>query len=60
MKRLLLLLAIFLASCDPSIQEKEDTAMVNEIDQLVAAEKARADALIKDEAKDASNNTPKP
>ena len=40
MKRLLLLLAIFLASCDPSIQEKEETAMVNEIDQLVAAEKA--------------------
>ena len=60
MKPLLLLLAIFLASCDPSIQEKEDTAMVNEIDQLVAAEKARADALIKDETKDASTNTPKP
>lgn len=34
--------------------------MVNEIDQLVAAEKARADALIKADTKDASTNTPKP
>jgi hypothetical protein len=60
MKRLLILLTIFLLGCGPSIQEKEETDMVNEIDQLVATEKARADALIKNETKDASTNTPKP
>ena len=64
MKRLLLLTAIFLSACGPSNQEKEEIAIIDEIDQLVAVEKARAEALIKAETetdtKKASINPPKP
>ena len=49
MKRLLLLTAIFLAACSPSIQEEEEIAIIDEIDQLVLVEKARAELLIKTE-----------
>ena len=49
MKRLLLLTAIFLTACGSSNQEKEKIAIIDEIDRLVAAEKARAEALIKAE-----------
>ena len=49
MKRLLLLTAIFLTACSPSIQEKEEIAIIDEIDQLVLVEKARAELLIKTE-----------
>jgi hypothetical protein len=49
MKRLLLLTAIFLTACSPSIQEKEEIAIIGEIDQLVLVEKARAELLIKTE-----------
>jgi cell division protein FtsL len=62
MKRLLLLLltAIFLTACGPSNQEKEEIAIIDEIDQLVAVEKARAEALIKTETKKAPINPPQP
>ena len=49
MKRLLLLTAIFLTACSPSIQEKEEIVTIDEIDQLVLVEKARAELLIKTE-----------
>tara|TARA_B110000240_G_scaffold3381_1_gene3814 strand:- start:795 stop:977 length:183 start_codon:yes stop_codon:yes gene_type:complete len=49
MKRLLLLTAIFLTACSPSIQEKEEIVIIDEIDQLVLVEKARAELLIKTE-----------
>ena len=49
MKRLLLLTAIFLTACSPSIQEEEEIAIIGEIDQLVLVEKARAELLIKTE-----------
>tara|TARA_B110000046_G_scaffold164737_1_gene180570 strand:- start:127 stop:309 length:183 start_codon:yes stop_codon:yes gene_type:complete len=49
MKRLLLLTAIFLTACSPSIQEEEQIAIIGEIDQLVLVEKARAELLIKTE-----------
>ena len=49
MKRLLLLTAIFLTACSPSIQEKEEIAIIDEIDQLVLVEKAMAELLIKSE-----------
>jgi hypothetical protein len=49
MKRLLLLTAIFLTACSPSIQEEEEIAIIDEIDQLVLVEKARAELLIKTE-----------
>ena len=50
MKRLLLLTAIFLTACSPSVQEKEEIITIDEIDQLVLVEKARAELLIKTEA----------
>ena len=49
MKRLLLLTAIFLTACSPSVQEKEEIVTIDEIDQLVLVEKARAELLIKTE-----------
>ena len=49
MKRLLLLTAIFLTACSPSIQEKEEIVIIDEIDQLVLVEKAKAELLIKTE-----------
>ena len=49
MKRLLLLTAIFLTACSPSIQEEEEIVIIDEIDQLVLVEKARAELLIKTE-----------
>ena len=49
MKRLLLLTAIFLTACSPSIQEEEQIAIIGEIDQLVLVEKAMAELLIKTE-----------
>ena len=49
MKRLLLLTAIFLTACSPSVQEKEEIVIIDEIDQLVLVEKARAELLIKTE-----------
>ena len=49
MKRLLLLTAIFLTACSPSIQEEEQIAIIGEIDQLVLVEKARAELLINTE-----------
>ena len=49
MKRLLLLTAIFLTACSPSIQEKEEIAIIDEIDPLVLVEKAMAELLIKTE-----------
>jgi hypothetical protein len=49
MKRLLLLTAIFLTACSPSIQEEEEIAIIDEIDQLVLVEKAMAELLIKTE-----------
>jgi archaeosine-15-forming tRNA-guanine transglycosylase len=49
MKRLLLLTAIFLTACSPSIQEEEEVAIIDEIDQLVLVEKARAELLINTE-----------
>ena len=49
MKRLLLLTAIFLTACSPSIQEEEEIAIIGEIDQLVLVEKAKAELLIKTE-----------
>jgi len=55
-KRLLLLTAIFLAGCSPSIQEKEEIATADEIDQLVPVEKATAELLIKTEAIKAVTN----
>ncbi|MDA9347890.1 hypothetical protein N8352_07135 [Porticoccaceae bacterium] len=64
MKRLLLLTAIFLSACGPSNQDKEEIAIIDEIDQLVAVEKARAEAFIKAETetdtKKALINPPKP
>jgi len=56
MKRLLLLTAIFLTACSPSIQEEEEIAIIDEIDQLVLVEKARAELLIKTETIKAVNN----
>ena len=56
MKRLLLLTAIFLTACSPSIQEKEEIAIIGEIDQLVLVEKARAELLIKTETIKAVTN----
>lgn len=49
MKRLLLLTAIFLTACSPSVQEKEEIVIIDEIDQLVLVEKAKAELLIKTE-----------
>ena len=49
MKRLLLLTAIFLTACSPSIQEEEEIVIIDEIDQLVLVEKAMAELLIKTE-----------
>ena len=49
MKRLLLLTAIFLTACSPSVQEKEEIVKIDEIDQLVLVEKAMAELLIKTE-----------
>ena len=64
MKRLLLFTAIFLSACGPSNQEKAEIAIIDETDQLVAVEKARAEALIKTETetdtKKASINPTKP
>ena len=56
MKRLLLLTAIFLTACSPSIQEEEQIAIIGEIDQLVLVEKARAELLIKTETIKAVTN----
>ena len=56
MKRLLLLTAIFLTACSPSIQEKEEIVIIDEIDQLVLVEKARAELLIKTETIKAVTN----
>jgi hypothetical protein len=56
MKRLLLLTAIFLTACSPSIQEEEEIAIIDEIDQLVLVEKARAELLIKTETIKAVTN----
>ncbi len=56
MKRLLLLTAIFLTACSPSIQEEEEIAIIGEIDQLVLVEKARAELLIKTETIKAVTN----
>jgi hypothetical protein len=56
MKRLLLLTAIFLTACSPSVQEEEEIAIIDEIDQLVLVEKARAELLIKTETIKAVNN----
>jgi|TARA_B110000967_G_C18654365_1_gene444969 hypothetical protein len=60
MKRLLLLTAVFLTACGPSTQEKEEIATIDEVDRLVALEKARAEALIKSETKKAPINPPQP
>ena len=49
MKRLLLLTAIFLTACSPSVQEKEEVAVIDEINQLALVEKAKAELLIKTE-----------
>ena len=43
MKRLLLLTAIFLTACSPSVQEKEEIVIIDKIDQLVLVEKAKAE-----------------
>jgi hypothetical protein len=56
MKRLLLLTAIFLTACSPSVQEKEEIVTIDEIDQLVLVEKARAELLIKTETIKAVTN----
>ena len=56
MKRLLLLTAIFLTACSPSIQEKEEIVIIDEIDQLVLVEKAMAELLIKTETIKAVTN----
>ena len=56
MKRLLLLTAIFLTACSPSIQEEEEIAIIDEIDQLVLVEKAKAELLIKTETIKAVTN----
>ena len=56
MTRLLLLTAIFLAACSPSVEEKEEIAIIDEIDQLVLVEKARAELLIKTETIKAVTN----
>ena len=60
MKRLLLLTAIFLTACSPSVQEKEEVAVIDEIDQLVLVEKAKAELLIKTETIKAVTNSPQP
>ena len=60
MKRLLLLTAIFLTACAPSQEEKEEIAIIDKIDRLVAVEKARADALTKTETEKAAINPKKP
>ena len=56
MKRLLLLTAIFLTACSPSIEEEEEIAIIDETDQLVLVEKARAELLIKTETIKAVTN----
>jgi len=56
MTRLLLLTAIFLAACSPSVEEKEGIAIIDEIDQFVLVEKARAELLIKTETIKAVTN----
>jgi hypothetical protein len=56
MKRLLLLTAIFLTACSPSVQEKEEIAIIDEMDQLVLVEKAKAELLIKTETIKAVTN----
>ncbi len=58
MKRLLLFTAIFLTACGSSNREKEEIAIIDEIDRLVAAEKARAEALIKAETKTDTKKVP--
>ena len=57
MKTLFLLIAILLTACGPSIQEEEQ---VDEIDQLVVAEKARAELLIKTDTIKAMTNPLQP
>lgn len=56
MNRLLLVIAIFLTACSPSVQEKEEIVTIDEIDQLVLVEKARAELLIKTETIKAVTN----
>jgi hypothetical protein len=56
MKRLLLLTAIFLTACSPSVQEKEEIVIIDKIDQLVLVEKAKAELLIKTETIKAVTN----
>ena len=56
MKRLLLLTAIFLTACSPSVQEKEEIVIIDGIDQLVLVEKAKAELLIKTETIKAVTN----
>jgi hypothetical protein len=56
MKRLLLLTAIFLTACSPSVQEKEEVAVIDEINQLALVEKAKAELLIKTETIKAVTN----
>ena len=58
MKRLLLLTAIFLTACGSSNREKEEIAIIDEIDRLVAAEKARAEALFKAETETDTKKVP--
>ena len=58
MKRLLLFTAIFLTACGSSNREKEEIAIIDEIDRLVAAEKARAEALIKAETETDTKKVP--
>ena len=58
MKRLLLFTAIFLTACGSSEQQKEEIVIIDEIDRLVTAEKARAEALIKAETETDTKKVP--
>ena len=51
---------IFLCACGPSPDRKEEIAAIDEIDQLIAAGKAEAEALIKAEANKTPINSPMP